>query len=267
MNITGMNLAIMLQDEIRANAEGAASIVEKPTFIPVGSELAVKLASEETQYILSYEHACYNKSDKGPVFLATKGVFTCISVFAWSPSKKAFAAHIPLNQLHFNIGHGKVENTLPEITKALLWTFKHEDPATVKVHIVGGQKQQDTNRDLVSFFKNPLLHRFSWHVISAVRAAGLKVNGESTRLLNVFEGIPFHFMFEQEQRAQGQSFSLVALDRNTGALITHTLVESVGDYRIAALGERDLMECARYSEAFKQPYASVGRSSVRVVWP
>ena len=38
MNITGMNLAIMLQDEIRANAEGAASIVEKPTFIPVGSE-------------------------------------------------------------------------------------------------------------------------------------------------------------------------------------------------------------------------------------
>jgi hypothetical protein len=256
----------MLQDEIRANAEAAASIVETPTFIPVRSELAVKLASKDTQYILSYEHACYN-SDKGPAFLATKGVFTCISVFAWSPSEKAFAAHIPLNQVHHNIRKGNVENTLPEITKALEWTFKHDDPATVKVHLVGGQKEQDTNKDLVLFFKKPLLHRFSWHVISAVRAAGLKVNGESTRLLNVFDGIPFHFMFEQQQRAKGHSFSLVALDRNTGALITHTLVESVGDYRIAALGMRDMMECVRYSEAFKQPYASAGRSSVRVVWP
>jgi hypothetical protein len=185
-------------------------------------------------------------------------------VFAWSPSKKAFAAHIPLNQVHYNVRHGDVENTLPEITKALAWTFRHEDPTTVKVHIIGGQKEQDTNKDLALFFKSPLLHRFSWHVISAIRAAGLKVNGESTRLLNVFEGIPFYVMFEQQQRAKGHSFSLVALDRNTGALITHTLVESVGDYRIAALGRRDMVECVRYSEAFKRPWAATGRSSVRV---
>ena len=258
-----MQPSTILHEEERVNMEAALSIVETPTFIPVGSELAVKLASKETQYILSYEHACYN-SDKGPTFLATKGVFTCISVFAWSPSKKAFAAHIPLNQVHFNIRNGKVDNTLPEITKALSWTFRHEDPSTVKVHIVGGQKAQDTNKDLALFFKSPLLHRFSWHVISAVRAAGLKVNGESTRLLNVFDGIPFHVMFEQQQRAKGHSFSLVALDRNTGALITHTLVESVGDYRIAALGMRDRVECVRYCEAFKSPWTMPGRSSVRV---
>jgi hypothetical protein len=253
----------ILHEEERVNMEAALSIVDKPTVIPVGSKLAENLASEETQYILSYEHACYN-SEKGPTFLATKGVFTCISLFAWSPSKKVFAAHIPLNQVHYNIRNGKVENTLPEITKALTWTFRHEDPATIKVHIVGGQKEQDINKDLAMLYKSPLLHRFSWHVISAVRAAGLKVNGESTRLLNVFEGVPFHFMFEQQQRSKGHSFSLVALDRNTGALITHTLVESVGDYRIAALGVRDMAESDRYGKAFKRPFTMPGRSSVRV---
>jgi hypothetical protein len=254
---------LLLHEEERVNMEAALSIVERPSFIPVGSELAANLASDETQYILSYEHACYD-SDKGPTFLATKGVFTCISVFAWSPSKKAFAAHIPLNQVHYNIRHGKVENTLPEITKALTRTFKHEDPTTVKVHIVGGQKEQDANHDLALLFKSPLMHRFSWHVIMAIRAAGLTVNGNSTHLLNVFEGIPYNILFEQQQRAKGHSFSLVALDRNTGALITHTLVESVGDYRIAALGVRDMAECVRYSEAFKLPWAVQGRSSVRV---
>ncbi len=242
----------------------ALSIVNRPSFIPVGSALAASLSSNETQYILSYEHACYD-SDKGPTFLATKGVFTCISVFAWSPSKKAFAAHIPLNQVHHNIRHGHIINTLPEITEALAWTFKHEeDPAAVKVHIVGGQKEQDANQDLALRFESPLLHRFSWHVILAVRAAGLTVDGDSTRLLNVFEGIPYSIVFEQQQRAKGHSFSLVALDRNTGALITHTLVESVGDYRIAALGLRDMAECVRYREAFKRPWAVPGRSSVRV---
>lgn len=236
----------------------------------IGSDQAADLASDETQYILPYEHACYNSPDEGPSkFLATKGVFTCVALFAWSPSGKVFAAHITVVQLHYGCRHPTGRNSvlLPEITSALKWTFKNEaNPRRdVAVHLVGGQAEQDMDAGLRAHFPSePRKHSISWHIIGAVQRAGLTVSQESTRFLNVFPGIPFHPLFEQEQRAKEQSFSLVAIDRRTGRLLVHTLFEQADSYRMACLGRRDIFEDERYRLVYTQEYALLGRRSVRV---
>lgn len=269
----------MLQDEENANAEASRDIINNPTVIQEGSELAERLASKDAQYFLPFEHVCYNSPDDGPCFLATKGVFSCISVFAWAPSGRAFGTHIAISQLHFAFRRATTTTTksrdkfhlLPEITAALKWTFKKEqNPKSVRVYLVGGQAAQDIDRGLVASFPGESRkHSFAWHVIGAIQKAGLTVNQEmeeSTRLLNVFPGIKFNLFFEQEQRRKGHSFSLVALDRKTGALVTHTLFEQEGNYRMSCLGERDLIEEKRCAAVYNSTTTSDhGRRSLRRV--
>ena len=258
----------MLQDEERINAEASLDIVNTPTVIHEGSELAARLSSAATQYILPYEHACYNSPENGPNFLATKGVFSCIAVFAWAPSGRAFGTHIAIPQLHYASRRTSSRDLLlPEITAALKWTFKKEqEPKSVRVYLVGGQDAQDFDRGLASSFPgDPRKHSFAWHVIGAVQKAGLTVTQESKRLLNVFPGIAFHPLFEQEQRRKGHSFSLVALDRKTGALVTHTLFEEDANYRMACLGEHGCIQDNRCAAVFTKDYSLHGRRSTRVV--
>jgi hypothetical protein len=233
-----------------------------------GSELAKCLSSLSTQYVLPLEHACYNSPEDGPSFLATKGVFSCISVFAWAPSGRAFGTHISISQLHYAFRQAKSRDThlLPEITAALKWTFKKEqDPRSIAVYLVGGQAEQDIDKGLAASFPGESRkHSFAWHVIGAIQKAGLKVNQESTLLLNVFPGVEFHPSFEQEQRRKGHSFSLVALDRKTGALVTHTLFEQDGNYEMTCLGMRGCIEDKRMIAALSD-HALTGRRSTRAV--
>jgi hypothetical protein len=254
----------MLREEEHANEVASRDITRAPTVIPHGSELAARLASLDTQYILPFEHAYYNNPD-GPRFLATKGVFTCISVFAWAPSGRAFGAHIALPQLHFACRNpiGRDNQLLPDITRALKLAFKNErDLKGVLVHLVGGQEMQDNDRGLIANFPgDPRKHSFAWHVIGSIHRAGLIVNEESKRLLNVFPGIPFQLDFEQQQRIKEHSFCLVALDRETGTLLTHTLFEQAGNYSMACLGMRDSIEERRYREVLGSEYALAGRRS------
>jgi hypothetical protein len=259
----------MLQEEEHENMQAASDIVRVPTVIPIASELAARLASPDTQYILPLEHAYYSDPASGPCFLATRGVFTCISVFAWAPSGRAFAAHIAITQLHHacRLPIGRKGQILTDITMALKATFKNESSLkSVIVHLVGGQEMQDNNQRLVEYFpQDSRKHSFAWHVIGSVQCAGLTVNAESKRLLNVFPGIPFRLDFEQEQRKRAHSFSLVALDRRTGALLTHTLFEKEGSYEMACLGERDRVEELRYRASLHSEHSLVGRRSQRVV--
>lgn len=257
----------LLLDEEKANAASARNIVLRPTIIETGSILARLLASSESIYILPFEHACFNDAAKGPRFLATIGVFSCIAVFAWEPSGRAFGAHIAMPTLHLAARQNPNSKLLlPEICAALKFTFKKVlDLKTVRVHLVGGQAAQDVDKGLASSFPgDPRKHSFAWHVIGAVQAAGLKLDQESTLLLNVFPGIPFHPRFEQEQRCKGHSFSLVGLDRRTGNLVTHTLFENSDSYRMACLGERGRMEERRYAAEYDYEHTLLGRRSIRV---
>jgi len=180
----------MLEDDERANEQASLGVLEIPTQIIAGSELARMLASQQTQFILPDEYACYNKGDKGPRFLATKGVFTCIAVFACDASGRGFAAHIQVPRLHVNFWKKRGMPLLPELTNALKWTFKKADPHDVKVYLVGGQKAQDIDVALCSFFPGQKQkHSIAWHVKDAVLSAGLLLSTpQSTRLLNVFPG-------------------------------------------------------------------------------
>jgi hypothetical protein len=278
-----------LAEEERANMEASREIVAKPTQIPVKSALAACLSSLDTQFIQAMEHVYYAEPGKGPRFIATKGVFTCISLFACAPGTgRALAAHIAIPQLHYACRHPmarKAGELLAELTWALKQTFKQEpDRKAVKVHLVGGQAMQDIDRGLAaSFPHDERKHSFAWHVIGCVQRAGLAVDEESQRLLNVFPGIPFRADFEQVmsarwlpvllailmarvvqvQRRQGHSFSLVALDRQTGAVVTHTLFEQEGCYRMACLGERDWIEEQHYRASMQGEHARHGRRSLR----
>jgi len=258
-----------LEEEERANMEASREIVTKPTQIPVGSALAACLSSLDTQFIQAMEHVYYTEPGKGPRFLATKGVFTCISLFACAPGTgRAFAAHIAIPQLHYACRHPmarKTDQLLAELTWALKQTFKQEpNRKAVKVHLVGGQAMQDIDRGLAAKFPHDeRKHSFAWHVIGCVQRAGLAVDEESRRLLDVFPGIPFRSDFEQIQRRQGHSFSLVALDRQTGAVVTHTLFEREGCYRMACLGERDWIEEQHYRRSMQGEHALEGRRSQR----
>jgi len=268
--ITACASHTMLHEEEQANMQASHDIVRVPTVIPMGSELAAYLVSPNTQYILPLEHAYYSDLDAGPRFLATRGVFTCISVFAWAPSGRAFGAHIAIPQLHFACRRplGRGGHILADITLALKATFKNErNLKDVRVHFVGGQEIQDNDQGLVNQFPGDCRkHSFAWHVIGSVQRAGLTADAESKRLLNVFPGIMFRPDFEQEQRKRAQSFCLVALDRQTGALLTHTLFEQEGSYEMACLGTRDQIEELRYRKSLHSEYAVVGRRSQRVVF-
>jgi hypothetical protein len=125
-----------LEEEEQANEHASRNILHSPTRIIPGGLLARMLSSSETQYILPDEYACY-RANKGPRFIATKGIFTCISVFACDESGNAFAAHVTLNRLHANFWKDK-NTLLPELTNALKWTFKNTASSDVKVHLAGG---------------------------------------------------------------------------------------------------------------------------------
>jgi kynurenine formamidase len=108
---------------------------------------------------------------------------------------------------------------------------------------------QDTDMALKKWFKGNK-QSFAWHVRNAIEAAGIHVD-DPQPLLNVFPGIEFHPLFEPQQRSKQHSFSLIAMDRATRALVTHTLLEKINDYTIEALGERDVLESGRYAEHYK----------------
>jgi hypothetical protein len=179
----------MLEEDERINEQSSLSILESPTQIVPGSELALMLSSLQTQFILPDEYSCYNKKSKGPRFIATKGVFSCITVFACDSTGRFFAAHIQVPRLHNNFWKKRDLPLLPEITNALKWVFKKSDPRDVKVRLVGGQLAQDVDMALRSFFPGQKeKHSIAWHVKDAVLSAGLLLDSESTRLLNVFPG-------------------------------------------------------------------------------
>jgi len=180
----------MLEEDERINEQSSLSILESPTRIVPGSDLALVLSSPQTQFILPDEYACYNKKSKGPRFIATKGVFSCIAVFACdSAGGRFFATHIQVPRMHNNFWKKRDTPLLPEITNALKWVFKKSDPGDVKVRLVGGQLTQDMDRALRSFFPGQTeKHSVAWHVKDAVLSAGLLLDSESTRLLNVFPG-------------------------------------------------------------------------------
>jgi len=189
-----------------------------------------------TKFTPSLEEHVYNGSvrfhtgqfldaDATSEFLATTGVLTCLVVFAWVRTKedvRALGAHIPCgcilnscNPLKF----WKTGRALEELTVALRGTFGHVPMTQVQVHIVGGHKATDHDGALKDIFKSKRTKQFlSWHVIDAVKSAGV-VNIDVS-MLNRFPG--GDLLQEQRLRDSNQRFCCAALHMETGKVVTHT---------------------------------------------
>ena len=146
-----------------------------------------------------------------PHFLATPGVLTCISGFAWAPSGVAVAAHVDLNAVLRGMWRcvftgQDLDRTLYQITSELRQCFGGVDAATVRISLVGGHRVSDHQPALKLILSEmPVLSRyhrerktegngaderefFSWYVRAACVGAGLAAAVFDTILLNVFEG-------------------------------------------------------------------------------
>lgn len=232
-----------ITDDIAANLQQARLLPTFSVALVPGSALATALQNDSF-FIQMYEITAALK-ETSPRFLATMGVFTCVSVWAWSPmTKRAFAAHVPSSACHFAAGKDPRAKLLPEITHYMKWTFRKERIEDVRVTLVGGQKAQNTDATL-----RRTGHGFDWHVTQAIRDAGIQHIDD--RLFHIFPGIAFHRWFEQEQAAKHQSFHLVALDRATGAVVVHTKTEIPGMYSVRALGARGEVESQRYADTIQ----------------
>ena len=228
------------EEDIEQNVKDQSGLPEFSVEVPRDSNLEFELQTNSS-FILMYEMISQPKPDQGPRFLATMGVFTCIAVFARAESGRAFAAHIPVGACHFAARERKPP-MLEEMVLALKWVFRKEkNLASVKVTLVGGQGMQDYDR--------PLKCSFSKIVKDAVSRAGISQVDE--KLLNIFPGVPFHPLFEQEQAKNHQSFQLAALDRETGHVVVHTRSKTYGYYTVPTLGKRGEEETARYVSHFK----------------
>lgn len=81
-------------------------------------------------------------------FLATPGVLTCITVFAWAPSGVAVAAHVDLNAVLRGVRRcvrtgQDLDRTLHPLTSELRQCFGGVDAATVRIALVGGHRVSD----------------------------------------------------------------------------------------------------------------------------
>jgi hypothetical protein len=239
------------QEDIEQNVKDSEDLPEGSVEIHNDSNLAYSL-EHESFFIVMGEMTCCPNPEKGPRFLATMGVFTCIALLARSASGRAFAAHIPVGACFQS---DKNHPFLEEVVVALKWAFRKEPMSNVKVSLVGGQEAQDSIKNIGC--------RFSDMVKACVRRAGIR--NVDCNLLNVFPGIPYSVKFEQMQALNHQSFQLVALDRETGQVVVHTRSSVKGWYSVDALGLRNPVEIKRYAESFKT-YPAGGRRIVNVKW-
>lgn len=249
-----------IEDDEAINISDGHLLPIKPVEIAMKSHLACAMQTDSWFFRMYEITACPKADDLQPRFLSTMGIFSCVAIFGWSPSSlRAFAAHVPISACHYAIGtKNKRENLIPQITKALQWTFRKEDISKVQLYLVGGQKFQDSNDRLLHRVFKGEKRFFSWHVRRAVLDAGIAQANIDERYLNVFPGIPFNPAFEQQQAMKNQSFQLAALDRVTGAMIVHTKSVSATNYVVPALERRGIYETNRYAQALRS-YAPEGQ--------
>ena len=219
-------------------------------------------------------------------FLATPGILTCISIFAWAPPTVhgslgiAVAAHINLGA----VVHGvrccmmtgqDFDRALSPLSCELRRSFHGLNPASVRVTLVGGHRimdrepalkamlcqtlQEGGNSEIAfplsNFSRGSIIadddprQYFSWYLRAACDAAGLDRASFDTTLLNIFEGeLCVDLETEVRLRLSNQRFECAALDTLTGCVITHTRFVEPGDREQLMTSEERDRQIARYNE-------------------
>lgn len=203
-------------------------------------------------------------------FLATTGVLSCITVFAWAPSGVSVAAHVHLAAVLrgsrlCKITKTDLDRTLLPLTNELRECFQDTDPKSVRITFVGGHRTADLSQALLEIGRWPVVQSlhygaaqtvgnrglFSWYVQAACRGAGLATAVFDTTLLNAFDGEPcVNLETEIRLRRTNQRFEYTALDTHTGHVVTHTqFIEPDG--RVCVLSE-DSREWRRQFQRYNE---------------
>eukprot|EP00755_Sulcionema_specki_P020291 Sspe_Gene.71547::Locus_42456_Transcript_1_2_Confidence_0.667_Length_1233::g.71547::m.71547 len=218
--------AIQLERDIEENsAQSMAVSVTRPTTLPKSLRDAI-LASGGCRWAVTGEYAVLRAGD-GPRFIGTAGALTCLVVTAWCHGV-GFVAHIPIGALlHGCIrsfrNPGEPRHPLQELIDGLCHAFAGEEPVVVR--LFGGHRQSDRDRALqIRYPKTPEKHFFSFHVKEAVERALGKRGVVCCGAMNAFEGVDMIASCETEfrLREEGQRLVLLALDIETGAVVTQS---------------------------------------------
>ena len=169
-------------------------------------------------------------------FIATAGVLTCVTVFAWSKSTCAnnlgpcFGGHVSLGALlrglrACNAANYDIDRALAPLVSQLRHCFR-ESTCDITVMLVGSHRAMDTFGLITMFPDDKEKWSFAWHVKTACKAALDEVSHKvvwNSHLLMRFEGeMITDTATEEKVRRENMNFIVLALDTVTGHLVTHT---------------------------------------------
>lgn len=193
-------------------------------------------------------------------FLATTGVFTCITVFAWSPTKVAgglgrcVGGHVSIGALlrglrACQITKQDIECALNPLMLQLRHCFEGVNQ-NITVTLIGSHRAMDTCKALKGWFPDDREKwSFTWHVKSACEAALDSVLNKviwNTKLLMRFEGELITDCYTEERvRMKHMNFLVAALDTITGFLVTHTQYTQIETLLTTSviLRQREVYKC------------------------
>lgn len=170
--------------------------------------------------------------------LATTGVLTCITVFAWSPPSASgrpgpcLGCHISLGALLRGLRACKLtrqdpDRALDPLLSELRRSFAKGPQRQVTLALVGGHRAMDVSEGLVEQFPDDREKwSFAWHVKAACRAALSRIADSvvwDTSLLMRFDGEFIRDRATEERvNAKHMNFIVAALDTATGHIFTQT---------------------------------------------
>ncbi|KAJ3033988.1 hypothetical protein HDV00_005607 [Rhizophlyctis rosea] len=207
----------ILSEEISQNHAASLSLTSTaPTIISPTSLLHKSLTTPKNihPFLMSTYATLEYASKACPHYLTTYEIFSCVAVFAYSPTPHplAFAAHISLETLLGGIIRNQPLQTLKqELTK----TFATRTKSDVIVHLVGGHQNDNHHNTqhppLYTSIKNAITE-CGFHQIN--ESLDLKFPGMNATTTNPSTIWSLY--------SQNQVFCIAALDMQSGKIVTHT---------------------------------------------
>jgi len=248
----------ILTSSVLFNAKATISV--KPSCpTEMDSTLLAALADSQQSYFFCMNDVTSSallETDGGRRrFLATVGVFSCITVFAWSKSTcvnspgLCFGAHVSLGALLRGLRACKhVKYDIDRALAPLLLKLRHcfqGSRQDIIFTLVGGHRAMDNPKALEIFFpKDREKWSFAWHIKNACDIVLNEMPNKvvwKTNLLLRFEGEMIKDTADEVRvRKKNMNYMVVVLDTSTGHLLTHTKYTNMASLLTEAVLRRQM---------------------------
>lgn len=235
----------IITSSVLCNAKATSSVTSSyPT--EMDDVLLAALADAQQSYFFCMDEVTSSallETDGGRRrFMATTGVFSCITVFAWSKATCAnspglcFGAHVSLGALLRGLractqAKHDIDRALAPLLLRLRRCFQGSTQDII-LTLVGGHRVMDSI-GLEALLPNDRdKWSFAWHIKNACDIALEGIPNHvvwNTNLLLRFEGEMIETEADEDRvRKKNMNFMVVALDTVTGHLLTHTKYANIG---------------------------------------